>query len=273
MGPVVKMAEYKIKFEVFEGPLDLLLYLIKKEEVDIYEVNLTQLATQFIEYVDVMRMLDLEVAGAQRKPSRRDEVTGSKRRCNRGRANPRQPASSPSGPPTRLGMNSVRIWTSDDHCQRSMPDLVIKKAAVNAAISTADAPIEIPINRSGSVDHTRTALQLRSKLRWVTSAASVGPTVPSDRRAGEALPPIRAGNQRTRLMPYASKKYVVSSRRSRLFDSASALGIAAPSPLWQRMAPGGQPAGSAPYERIVAVWYFGHVGRRTSHSRWPPSTS
>src|SRR5580693_8573939 len=57
------MAEYKVQFEVFEGPLDLLLYLIKKEEVDIYEVNLTQLATKFIEYVDVMRMLDLEIAG------------------------------------------------------------------------------------------------------------------------------------------------------------------------------------------------------------------
>lgn len=57
------MTEYKVKFEVFEGPLDLLLYLIRKEEVDIYEVNLTQLATQFIEYVEVMRMLDLEIAG------------------------------------------------------------------------------------------------------------------------------------------------------------------------------------------------------------------
>ncbi len=57
------MAEYKIKFEVFEGPLDLLLHLIKKEEVDIYEVNLTKLATQFIEYIEVMRLLDLEVAG------------------------------------------------------------------------------------------------------------------------------------------------------------------------------------------------------------------
>ncbi|HEX3720711.1 MAG TPA: segregation/condensation protein A [Verrucomicrobiae bacterium] len=57
------MAEYKVQFEVFEGPLDLLLYLIKKEEVDIYEVNLTRLATQFIEYVEVMRMLDLEIAG------------------------------------------------------------------------------------------------------------------------------------------------------------------------------------------------------------------
>src|SRR5512136_2942960 len=57
------MAEYKVKFEVFEGPLDLLLYLIKKEEVDIYEVNLTKLATQFIDYIEVMRMLDLEIAG------------------------------------------------------------------------------------------------------------------------------------------------------------------------------------------------------------------
>jgi segregation and condensation protein A len=57
------MADYKVKFEVFEGPLDLLLYLIKKEEVDIYEVNLTSLATQFIEYIDTMRLLDLEIAG------------------------------------------------------------------------------------------------------------------------------------------------------------------------------------------------------------------
>ena len=57
------MAEYKVQFEVFEGPLDLLLYLIKKEEVDIYEVNLTKLATQFIEYIDLMRAFDLEIAG------------------------------------------------------------------------------------------------------------------------------------------------------------------------------------------------------------------
>jgi segregation and condensation protein A len=57
------MPDYKVKFEVFEGPLDLLLYLIKKEEVDIYEVNLTRLATQFIEYIETMRLLDLEIAG------------------------------------------------------------------------------------------------------------------------------------------------------------------------------------------------------------------
>lgn len=57
------MAEYKVQFDVFEGPLDLLLYLIKKEEVDIYEVNLTKLATQFIEYIELMRLLDLDIAG------------------------------------------------------------------------------------------------------------------------------------------------------------------------------------------------------------------
>ena len=57
------MAEYKVKFEVFEGPLDLLLYLIRKEEVDIYQINLTRLATQFIEYIETMRLLDLEIAG------------------------------------------------------------------------------------------------------------------------------------------------------------------------------------------------------------------
>ena len=60
---IQRMAEYKVQFEVFEGPLDLLLYLIKKEEVDIYEVNLTRLATQFIEYIDLMRQFDLEIAG------------------------------------------------------------------------------------------------------------------------------------------------------------------------------------------------------------------
>jgi len=63
MAAPIGMDEYKVKFEVFEGPLDLLLYLIKKEEVDIYEVNLTRLATQFIEYIETMRLLDLEIAG------------------------------------------------------------------------------------------------------------------------------------------------------------------------------------------------------------------
>ena len=57
------VSEYKVKFEVFEGPMDLLLYLVKKEEVDIYEVNLTKIAREFIEYVDLMREFDIEIAG------------------------------------------------------------------------------------------------------------------------------------------------------------------------------------------------------------------
>ena len=57
------MLDYKVKFEVFEGPMDLLLYLVKKEEVDIYEVNLTKIAREFIEYVDLMREFDIEIAG------------------------------------------------------------------------------------------------------------------------------------------------------------------------------------------------------------------
>jgi segregation and condensation protein A len=60
---VALMADNKVQLEIFEGPLDLLLYLVKKEEVDIYEVNLTKVATQFIEYVEVMKELDLDIAG------------------------------------------------------------------------------------------------------------------------------------------------------------------------------------------------------------------
>ena len=57
------MADYKVQFEVYEGPLDLLLYLVRKQEVDIYQVNLTQLALEFIEYIELMKELDLNIAG------------------------------------------------------------------------------------------------------------------------------------------------------------------------------------------------------------------
>ena len=57
------MAEYKVKFEVFEGPLDLLLYLIKKEEVDIYEVNLPNWPRNSSNTSKSCALLDLEIAG------------------------------------------------------------------------------------------------------------------------------------------------------------------------------------------------------------------
>ncbi len=55
--------EYKVQLDVFEGPLDLLLYLIKKEEVDIYDIPIERITTQYVQYLDLMRMLDLNVAG------------------------------------------------------------------------------------------------------------------------------------------------------------------------------------------------------------------
>ena len=58
-----QMSHFKIQFNVFEGPMDLLLFLVKKQEVDIYEVNMTELATQFIDYVELMQHFDLELAG------------------------------------------------------------------------------------------------------------------------------------------------------------------------------------------------------------------
>jgi segregation and condensation protein A len=55
--------DYKVELEVFEGPLDLLLYLIKRDEVDIYDIPIERITSQYMEYVNVMRMLDLNIAG------------------------------------------------------------------------------------------------------------------------------------------------------------------------------------------------------------------
>ena len=55
--------EYKVQLDVFEGPLDLLLYLIKKEEVDIYNIPIESITSQYMEYLNLMRMLDLNIAG------------------------------------------------------------------------------------------------------------------------------------------------------------------------------------------------------------------
>lgn len=55
--------EYKVQLEVFEGPLDLLLYLIRKNEVDIYDIPIGAIAKQYLDYLDLMKMLDLNIAG------------------------------------------------------------------------------------------------------------------------------------------------------------------------------------------------------------------
>ena len=58
-----KNEEYKVKLEVFEGPLDLLLYLIKKDELDISNIPMESVTRQYIEYLEMMKRLDLNVAG------------------------------------------------------------------------------------------------------------------------------------------------------------------------------------------------------------------
>ncbi|WP_372845092.1 ScpA family protein [Pontiella sp.] len=55
--------DYKVSLEVFEGPLDLLLYLIKKDEVDIYDIPIGRITDQYMEYLKLMKVLDLNIAG------------------------------------------------------------------------------------------------------------------------------------------------------------------------------------------------------------------
>lgn len=55
--------EYRVKLDVFSGPLDLLLYLIKRDELDIQDIALTQVTDQYLEYVKVLEALDPDGAG------------------------------------------------------------------------------------------------------------------------------------------------------------------------------------------------------------------
>ncbi|MGH9407934.1 MAG: segregation and condensation protein A [Vicinamibacterales bacterium] len=54
---------YPVRLQNFEGPLDLLLHLIKKSEVSIYDIPITVITAQYIEYIDLMQELNLDIAG------------------------------------------------------------------------------------------------------------------------------------------------------------------------------------------------------------------
>ncbi len=54
---------YKINLPTFEGPLDLLLFFIKRDELDIYDIPISKITSEFIEYVKLIEKLDLEIAG------------------------------------------------------------------------------------------------------------------------------------------------------------------------------------------------------------------
>ena len=54
---------YKIKLEHFEGPLDLLLFFIKRDEINIYDIPISKITKEFLDYVNFIKFLDLETAG------------------------------------------------------------------------------------------------------------------------------------------------------------------------------------------------------------------
>src|SRR5580704_3593804 len=54
---------YKIHLDKFEGPLDLLLYLIKKNDIDVCDIPIAIITDQYMEYIEMMKLLDLDVVG------------------------------------------------------------------------------------------------------------------------------------------------------------------------------------------------------------------
>lgn len=57
------MSGIRVQLQQFEGPLDLLLYLIRKEEMDIFNINIVDITKQYFEYIKLMKEFDIEVAG------------------------------------------------------------------------------------------------------------------------------------------------------------------------------------------------------------------
>ena len=57
------MTDYRVNLDVFAGPLDLLLYLIRKEEVDIYDIPIARVTEQYLRYLDMLKSLNIDLAG------------------------------------------------------------------------------------------------------------------------------------------------------------------------------------------------------------------
>jgi segregation and condensation protein A len=63
MQGLAEVSDYRVQLEIFEGPLDLLLYLIKQQEIDIYDIPIAEITDQYLQYVQMMRELNITVAG------------------------------------------------------------------------------------------------------------------------------------------------------------------------------------------------------------------
>ena len=57
------MTQYRVDIDVFAGPLDLLLYLVRKEEVDIYDIPIAHITGQYLKYIEMLKLFDIDLAG------------------------------------------------------------------------------------------------------------------------------------------------------------------------------------------------------------------
>lgn len=57
------MTDYRINLDIFSGPLDLLLYLVRKEEVDIYDIPIAKITGEYIRHIEMLQLVDIELAG------------------------------------------------------------------------------------------------------------------------------------------------------------------------------------------------------------------
>lgn len=58
----MEAADYKVRLEIFEGPLDLLLYLIKKDELDIHSISIERITKQYLDYINTFKLLNIDLA-------------------------------------------------------------------------------------------------------------------------------------------------------------------------------------------------------------------
>lgn len=63
MQALAEESDYRVQLEIFEGPLDLLLYLIKQQEIDIYDIPIATITEQYLQYVQMLKDLSITVAG------------------------------------------------------------------------------------------------------------------------------------------------------------------------------------------------------------------
>jgi segregation and condensation protein A len=57
------LSAYRVNLDIFAGPLDLLLYLVRKEEVDIYDIPIAKITDQYIHYIEMLKSFDIDLAG------------------------------------------------------------------------------------------------------------------------------------------------------------------------------------------------------------------